>query len=136
MMPERPSAGRVAAALLAASAAAPSAFGLMLVAQAPREGFWLLLAAVTFGFPVALLHALLLALPAYAIVRRWWRLKWWNAAATGFLIGVLPASLLVTPSFGTLMAGGGGLVGGLVFWLVLRGARGEEASDDLRRTFA
>lgn len=136
MSPEHPSAGRVAAALLAASAAAPFTFGLMLVAQAPQEGVWLLLVAILFGFPVALLHALLLALPAYAIARRRWRLSWWNAAAAGFVIGVLPASLLVTRSFGTLMAGVGGLVGGLAFWLVLRGARGEEVSGDLRRTFA
>lgn len=135
MNPEQASAARIAAALFAASAAAPFAFGIMLVAQAPQEGIWLMLPSVVFGFPVALLHALLLALPAYLMMRRRWRLAWWSSAAAGFLIGALPA-LLLTRSVATLMTGGCGLVGGFVFWLVLRGARGEEVSDDLRRTFA
>ena len=128
-----PSAGRIALALVAASAAAPLPFALFLVTQAPDQ-FWVLPAILIFGFPAALLHALLLALPTYLLVRRRWPLAWWSSGAIGFLIGIAPSALFLPRSPATFVVGACGIAGGVAFWLVLREKR--EEPDDLRRTFA
>jgi hypothetical protein len=94
----------------------------------------LFLALITslVGFVIAALH-LVLAVPVYLLCRRRWRLEWWNSAIGGALIGGIP-SMLLAGLEGALSAPCG-LVGGLAFWAVLRGSRGE-GHDDLDETFA
>lgn len=79
-----------------------------------------------FGIPMAALIILVLALPAYLLMRRHWEITWWNAALSGFVIAAVPAvllgltdlSLLTVIQFGLL-----GAVGGLVFWAIVRPRR-------------
>ena len=57
----------------------------------------LLLALFTslVGFVIAVASSRLLALPAYQLLRRWWRLRWWSSALAGFVIGTLPIAAVV-----------------------------------------
>ena len=130
-----PSGTRLAAACLVATAAAPAPISaLMAVDMAEVGPAVLLLAFITslVGFVIAALH-LMLALPAYLLCRRRWRLEWWNSAIGGALIGGIP-SMLLAGLEGALSALCG-LVGGLAFWAVLRGSGGG-GQDDLDETFA
>lgn len=86
----------------------------------------ILLYSLIFGVPVALGHALLLGLPAYLGLERHYRLHWWSAMMAGGVIGAAPVLLLLRPVTAwdvislLLIAGGSGVVGGLVFWAALR----------------
>ena len=126
---------RLVAALLAAAATAPMPLAIVLGASAPEMGVMLLLAITLFGFPVALLHVLLLALPVYLLFRRWWHIDWWNSALAGFVIGGLPAGLASSPWQTLAAASACGVAGGLMFWFVLKPQRIDRA-DQLRETFA
>lgn len=55
-------------------------------------------------FVIALLHGLLLGLPAYLLLGRWRRISGWHAALGGFLIGGLPTATVIVASIGN--AGG------------------------------
>ena len=48
-----------------------------------------------FAIVVAAAHALVLALPAYLILRRWFELGFVNSVAAGSLIGGIPVTILV-----------------------------------------
>ena len=62
-----------------------------LVAALPTLLLGTLAAAVfPIAFIVALIHAVVLGLPAYLLLRRWFRLNYANATAAGLVIGALP----------------------------------------------
>ena len=126
---------------LTASAAASAAFASLL---ALNPFFFL------YAFPVALLHAFVLGLPIYSILRRRWRPTLAACLVGSFLIAAIPiSSLLLLATYpenlnawsgGTPTIVNGqptayhyveaavsavglgllGLVGGITFWLVLR----------------
>ena len=135
MIDEPPSAGRLAIALLAAAVAAPAPLALMLTFSAPEAVLPALLVVVLFGFPIALAHAALLGLPAYFLMRRRWRLRWWLAVPAGGVIGALPSFVLWRDGVTSLMLFACGALGGLVFWLVARTPRLDEDAEELRQTF-
>jgi len=146
-----PSSSRLGAALIVASLASVAAAWLGIATEAPWEtAFGLLFLVFLFGTPIALLHALLFGLPAYLALRGRWPLRRWIAALAGFVIGALPTALLsLDPGYefyrqgqqvlvyngyyttagwlsvlsGAVISGLYGVVGGLAFWLVLRGAK-------------
>ncbi|HEX5183776.1 MAG TPA: hypothetical protein VFW19_11575 [Allosphingosinicella sp.] len=87
-----------------------------------------------FGLPIALLHLLVLALPAYAVLRHYWPLSWWAASLGGFVVGAIPIGLMSLassplsidpPMIGGLL----GLSGGLAFWAVLAMKKGGPSPD-------
>ncbi|MCW3837047.1 hypothetical protein ACFQ1E_13190 [Sphingomonas canadensis] len=145
--------GRGAAGAVAAAIVAPAVIGLMIAASVPHPlGFgdqwwrWMAL-AVLFGSPVAMLHLLLLALPAYLLLRQRWRIRWWSAALAGAIIAVMPAAVIsLVPdalsasslaefigraywSVQPLPALGlAGIAGGLVFWSFVRERREDFAA--------
>ena len=108
----------------------------MLAIESPLGGVGLALVILLFGFVVALLHVLLLALPAYLALRRWWRLRWWNSALAGFVIGTLPLAAMNGAWDGLAVTGICGVVGGLTFWAVLRGGTRGRDHPDFGETFA
>ena len=131
-----PSPGKLALGLAAAAfaAAVPT---LLLGALA--------VIALPIAFIVAALHAVILGLPAYLVLRRWFRLNYGNAAAAGLLIGGLPTaanmmvgSLWGPPAFPTVeistfemirqaaMAGGIAGVLGAIGGLAFRGVLGPD----------
>ena len=134
-MTAAPSAGPITVALLAASAAAPLPFGLAIFARSPDQ-FWAIPIILIFGFPVALLHAIVLALPAYLVARRRWRLAWWHAAIAGFIVGAVPSALLLSGDLdSSVLTGACGTFGGWAFWLTLRRMSDPVESPSLRDTF-
>ena len=123
---ERPSAGRVLVGFLVSAFAAVAATVLMLASNAGADmtvesvlGFSIFV--FLFGVPIALIAILVLALPAYLLMRRHWHVRWWNAALTGLIVGMVPGILLgAGTSWEALQIGLAGLVGGLAFWAVVR----------------
>jgi len=123
-----------AAALLVPVLAAGGLFGLD---SPPAARAGILFLSLLFGLPIALLHLLVLALPAYLVLREYWSLSWWAAALGGFVVGAIPVGLLalgtVDPSSDavTLSFGGGllGLSGGVAFWAVLAVKKGGPLPD-------
>ncbi len=81
-----PSAGKLALGL--ASAALVAALPTLLLGA-------LAVIALPVAFIIAALHAVILGLPAYLVLRRWFHLNYGNSAAAGLLIGGLPAALNV-----------------------------------------
>ena len=135
-----PSSGRLGAACVSAAALSPTPLAFELVGGVGDpivNALQLLPLVLLFGFPIALLHVGLLALPLYRVLRRRWRLHWWNAAAAGFAIGAVPMSMLFQALDGAWLTGLCGLVGGLVFWAVLSlggkspGASGRDELDEI-----
>jgi len=120
MTEDHPSGARIVAGCFLAAASAPFPAALSLVAiVSPAAGPGTALATLIFGIPIALLH-LPLALPIYFLLRRHWRLAWWNSALGGVLVGTLPAAVLL-PGWQVIMVGAAcGSAGGLVFWAILR----------------
>jgi hypothetical protein len=87
--------------------------------------------AFPIAFVVSIAHAVVIGLPAYLILRLWFRVNYGNAALAGFLIGCIPVGvyagvsvaleksgtwepLIISPVFGVL-----GALGGLAFRAVL-----------------
>ena len=100
MAEEPPTLGRLLTAgfvAAAASVAPVAAFMAMADYRQPD----LVLIAFLFGMPVALLHAYLVGLPFYVVLREKWPLTWPRALLGGFLVGSAPAGvaamLLVGP---------------------------------------
>ena len=112
--------------------------GLALASIAASAPVILMGSFAIFVFPIALIiasiHAAFLAFPVYMVLRRWFELGYLNAGVAGFLIGLLPITLLVMPdhlnalshepwSFdllwsrfgGPLIFGALGAIGGLIF---------------------
>jgi uncharacterized membrane protein YvlD (DUF360 family) len=145
-----PSGARVSAAFLAGAVASVAALCLHMLWQSPVEAaFSLVVLTLLFGLPIALLHAFVLGLPAYLVLRRFRALGWWSAALGGFVVGAAPIALLTLRpiydfeygadvlvihghytaagwrSYAVAAATGGvyGAVGGLACWLVIRRAR-------------
>src|SRR5688572_2542043 len=132
-----PSGARIAAACLAAAAAAPTPISVLTAVYMTELGPAVLFLAFftsLVGFVIAALH-LVLALPAYQLFRRWWRLRWWSSALAGFVIGTLPIAVIAGSWNGVGATGVCGAVGGLAFWAVLRGV-GRRDHEDLDQTFA
>jgi hypothetical protein len=123
MIEERPSGALLWGALLTAAAVAPLPFALMQTFSDPESILGALFLAVLFGFPIALVHAGLLGVPAYLLMRRRWPLKWWNAVPAGAMIGGLPAYLLWQDGKAALLFAACGAVGGLTFWFMARTPR-------------
>ena len=131
-----PSGARFVAACLAAAAAAPTPISVLTAAYMAELGPAVLFLAFftsLVGFVIAALH-LVLALPAYLLCRRRWRLEWWSSAIGGALIGGIPSMLLAGLEGGAFSALCG-VVGGLTFWAVLRGPRRSD-HEDFDETFA
>lgn len=77
--------------------------------------------AFLFGIPIALVAILIMALPAYLLMRRHWYVRWWNAGLSGAVIGSVGGSLLGGSEMsGIVQMALAGLVGGLAFWAVVR----------------
>ena len=133
----RPSSGRLVLACFTAAvlAPAPMAFDPFGGSVALENAIELLPLVMLFGVPVALLHIGFIAVPIYIALRPRYRLRWWNAALAGFLIGALPMSLLSQAFDGMAITGLCGLVGGLAFWAVLRPGLDPDDRGKLRRTF-
>ena len=135
----QPKAARLIAAGFAAALVAPAPVAFMLIGSTgnPVENVLSALPLVLlFGAPVALLHVFLIGVPLYLALRRRWRLRWWSAPLAGFLIGALPMALLFQSLEGMWFFGLCGLVGGLVFWAVLRPGPPPDDAGDLKETFA
>lgn len=123
---ERPAAGRVLLGFVAAAFAAVAAVVVLLASLSGADltaenmlGFSIFV--FLFGVPIALIAIVLLALPAYRLMRRHWHVRWWNAALSGFIVGMVPGALLgAGTSWEALQIGLAGLVGGLVFWAIVR----------------
>ena len=123
---ERPTAGRVMLGFLVAAFASVAAEIVLIATIAGAEmtlesvlGFSIFV--FLFGVPVALVAIVVLALPAYLLMRRRWHVRWWNAALTGFIVGMVPGVLLgAETSWEALQLGLAGLVGGLAFWAMVR----------------
>lgn len=112
-----------------------------LLGSLPFLALW----SFVIGYPIAMLH-MVLAWPAYRLLRHRWQLRWWIAGAAGGVIGALPVTLLhvaimlvwgldhspdVAGGFAglPLMFGASGVTGGLFFWWMLRaGESGERRS--------
>ena len=132
---ERPSAGRVVLGFIVAAFAAVAAEIVLLVGIAGNDltfentlGFSIVV--FLFGVPIALIAILLLALPAYLLMRRHWHVRWWNAALTGLIVGMVPGMLLgAGTSWEALQIGLAGVVGGLAFWAVVRDRPGQARID-------
>lgn len=126
---EQPSGGRIAIGLLAAAFAPVTAFVLWMAIQ----GAFTLGGAALFylvGVPIAFAFVLLLGLPVYLVLRRRWRLTWWNAVLGGWAVATAPIAMFGLRSIGDptflLWVGQVGLLGvagGLAFWAVVREAR-------------
>ena len=122
---ERPTAARVMLGFIAAAFAAVTTAIVMMVGAAGNmqlEGMLgFAVFAFLFGIPIALIAILILALPAYLLMRRHWHVRWWNAALSGAVIGSVGGSLLggsdMTAMAQMALAGS---VGGLAFWAVVR----------------
>jgi hypothetical protein len=114
-----------------------AAGGLLSLDGTPSTRASIFLFSLFLGLPIAFLHLLFLALPAYAILSRHWRLRWWSAASGGFVVGVTPIGLLALglsagPSDATtlpLEAGLLGLAGGVAFWAALTIGKGGPLPD-------
>ena len=135
MTEDPPGAGRVVAAFLFAGGVAPLPFTVYVALQAEAPDLTTLVVVVVLGIPVAMLHILLLAFPAWLVVRRRWRVGWLNSSLFGLVIGTVPGALLGSdlPALAGLAASG--TFGGLVFWLMLRPPRTQAPPAGLRRTF-
>lgn len=126
---ERPTAGRVILGFLVAAFAAVAAEVVLIASMASADmtfesvlGFSIFV--FLFGVPIALIAILILALPAYLLMRRHWHVQWWHAALAGFIVGMIPGMLLgAGASFEGLQVGLAGLVGGLAFWAIIRRPR-------------
>jgi hypothetical protein len=114
-----------------------AAGGLFSFDSPPASRASIIFLSLLIGLPIALLHFLVLALPAYAVLREYWPLSWWAAALSGFIVGAMPAGLLglatldpasdaITLSFA---AGLLGLSGGVAFWAVLAMKKGGPLPD-------
>ena len=133
----RPPSVRVIGAFLCSAAVAPTPIAAVAIASAPLEGAILLIPLMIFGFIIAMVHVIVLAVPAYLLVRLLGPVTWWAATLSGLAIGTLPAALIMSGSLFTILPMGvSGAAGGLTFWLVLRGRRGSDSATDLRNTFA
>lgn len=123
---ERPTAGRIMLGFLVADFAAVATVAVLLggaMGGASELGSALgfTIFVFLFGVPVALIAIVVLALPAYLLMRRHWHVRWWNAALTGFIVGGLAGSLLGGSDLATAtQVALAGLVGGLAFWAVVR----------------
>lgn len=125
--------GKVMGAFLVASIAASLLAGailwLLFAREAPLAAFTdtpaILFYALVLGFPFAFGHALVLGLPAYLWLERRYRLHWWNAMASGAVVGVVPMLIWIGPASAwegialLLIVGASGAGGGLVFRLAL-----------------
>jgi hypothetical protein len=86
----------------------------------------LLLFAYVVGVPIAIVHSWLLGIPAYLFLRERWALSWEAAALGGFVVGLLPATVLSLVldvggiDFSVVIAGMLGACGGLGFKAFLR----------------
>lgn len=78
-------------ALLAAAAVPAAIFMLFLFVV--RDINWAVFTAIAFA--IALLHALILGLPAFTALRRRGYTQWWLAVVGGFIVGLLPTTILV-----------------------------------------
>ena len=116
------------AAVVAAIAAVAGVWLADLPRMEPAMASGMLLPYLVVGLPIAVAHAILLGVPLYIALRGRWRLRWWNAALIGGLIGMIPATLLTffEGSFGAgvlpgiAKAGFGGTLGGFSFRAMLR----------------
>jgi hypothetical protein len=88
----QPPLGQVLGAGFTAAFAAVTPFALFVASG--DQAIALLAAAYLFGLPVALLHAFLLGLPAYHLLRRRWALTWTRSALGGLIVGGLPTALV------------------------------------------
>ena len=137
-MNDRPSDRRLACAyIVAIFVPALAAGGWISLDSPPPARASIIFLALLFGSPVALLHLLFLALPAYVVLRKYWPLCWWSAALGGFIVGAIPAGLLalgasdISPDAMrfSFTAGLLGLSGGLAFWAVLTMKKGGPSPD-------
>lgn len=129
-------AGRIVAGFFAAAAAAPAPMAFELtgdVGNPVANAIQMLPIVLLFGFPIALVHVAVIAVPAYLLLSRRWRVRWWSAALGGLATGSAPALLLFGDAGSAATMGLCGLIGGLVFWAVIRpGGRGRGRDDDDR----
>ncbi len=120
-MDDSPSGARITLAFaLAALASAAAAALVVAVISWPTVSVPMAVSTLMVGFPIAVAHAILLAMPAYALLSRRWRLRAWNAALGGFVVGAVPIGLLSVSADVAAVTGGFGAAGGLAFWLLLR----------------
>jgi len=89
-----PPLGQVLAAGFVAAFAAVTPFAAFVAWAAPNQAIGLLAGAYLFGMPLALLHAFLLGLPAYHLLRSKWALTWGRSALGGLIVGAIPTTLL------------------------------------------
>jgi len=123
---ERPTAGRVLLGFVVAAFAAVAA-AIVLLASVAGGGMTLdgvlgfAIFAFLFGVPIAFIAILIMALPAYLLMRPHWHVRWWNAALTGFIAGGVAGSLLGGSDPVTVVQmGSAGVAGGLAFWGIVR----------------
>jgi hypothetical protein len=138
-MREPPSFSQIVGGIFIAALAAAATGGVIfsfLLGPDPLSGLtvipFVLAYALPFGFPIAFLLAFAFGLPAYLLLARYHRLRWWSATAAGALIGTLPGMVLLCFTQGSTaeavgiaqFTAGCGALGGLAFWAILRRALG------------
>ena len=92
MAEPQPPLGEVLAAGFTAAFAAVTPFALFVTSG--DQAIALLASAYLFGLPLALLHAFLLGLPAYHVLRGRWALTWPRSALGGLIVGGLPTAIV------------------------------------------
>ncbi len=110
-----PSPLRVGAGCLAAAGAASAPTILLGPA---------VILALPVGFVIASLHMLLIGLPAYLVMRRYWAIDWGHAVLAGAVIGAAPITLWAWASWG---GDGGPIFSGWTLVLALLGMLGGAA---------
>ena len=146
---------RAIVGLTAAALTGPAAVGfasaLMTFEQGPHFLLqlcnWVIISTIV-GAPIALLHAIPIGMPAYAILVKRWPIRWWSAALIGLPAGIVPTAIVALMVVAIQAAsheeaiiaslqlalwllawlGLAGVTGGLTFWLFARGDAGHVAA--------
>jgi hypothetical protein len=95
----QPQVGQLLGAGFVAAAAAVTPVAVFMAIADFRQPE-LVAIAFLFGMPVALLHAYLIGLPFYAVLREKWALTWPRALLGGFVVGAAPAGVVALMTLG------------------------------------
>jgi hypothetical protein len=91
--------------------------------QGPLHILGELFTVVFFSLPWIYGAALLVGLPAYVLIRRWWALRYWHCVAVGGAAGalILPLTNRLPLTAAEILRGAAfGLAAGALFWALWR----------------
>lgn len=132
MMGDTPLQKDIARGLAAATVAAALPPTTIALVMGPAMGALVAVVALI----IAGAHAVLIGLPTYWLLSRFWPVRWWSATLGGAVVGSVPAAMMVLPE-GSLkvwdVIAPLGAVAGFVFWLAAK-PRSSAASAPLPRS--